>query len=73
MNQKHYQNIYLANVNVNLMVENVTQVTGGIMINVGLSVKTWENIMCAKKIISYGILLHVLAKMVNIWKAFLPI
>ena len=37
----------------------------GIMINVNVSVKVWENIMCDKKII-FGILLHVVEQMVNI-------
>ena len=43
------------------MVENVIQINGGIMINVDVSVKN----MYVKKII-FGILLHVVAKMVNI-------
>ena len=52
------------NVNVNLIVENVTQIKGWITINVDLSVKIWKNIVCANKII-FGILLHVIVKMVN--------
>ena len=44
------------------MKENVTQINGGIMINVGVSVK---NVMYVKKII-LGILLHVVVKMENI-------
>ena len=39
MNQKHYRRIYHANVNVNLMVENVIETKSGITINVGASVK----------------------------------
>ena len=39
MNQKHLQNIYHANVNVNLMVENLIQIESGITINVNVSVK----------------------------------
>ena len=48
--------------NVNLMVESLTQIKNGIMINVDASVK---NIIFVKKII-FGILLHVVVKMVNI-------
>ena len=44
------------------MEENVIQVSGGITINVDLSLK---NIVYVKKVI-FGILLHVIAKMVNI-------
>ena len=40
MNRKHHQSIYNANVNVNLMEENVIQINGGITINVDVSVKT---------------------------------
>ena len=32
MNQKHKQNVYHENVNVNLMEENVIQINGGIMV-----------------------------------------
>ena len=39
MNQKYLQNIYHANVNVNLMVENLIQIKSGITINVNVSVK----------------------------------
>ena len=31
MNPKHYQNIYPATVNVNLLVQNVSQIKSGIM------------------------------------------
>ena len=44
------------------MEENIIQVKSGIMINVDVSVK---NIMCVKNNI-FGILLHVVVKMVNI-------
>ena len=54
--------MYHAIVNVNLMVESVIQIKRGIMINVDTSVK---NIIYVKKII-FGILLHVVAKTVNI-------
>ena len=33
------------------MVENVTWIKSGIMVNVNVSVKTWKNIMCVKKFI----------------------
>ena len=61
MNRKHKQSIYHANGNVNLMDENVIQIRGGITINVDVSVKN----IYVKKII-FGILLHVVVKMVNI-------
>ena len=40
MNQRFLENIYHANVNVNLMEESVNQIKCGIMINVGASEKT---------------------------------
>ena len=39
MNQQHKKNIYHANVNVNLIVENVIQIKSGLMRNVDVSVK----------------------------------
>ena len=39
MNRKHWQNIYHANVNVNLTVENVIQIRCGITIKVDVIVK----------------------------------
>ena len=51
------------------MEENVIQINGGIMINVDVSVK---NIIYVKKII-FGILLHVVVKMENIWQVLLMI
>ena len=65
MIKKQEQNIFYANVNVNLMVENVIQVKIGITINAIEGVKIQENIMYGKKII-FGILIHVLVKIVNI-------
>ena len=63
MNQKYEQNIYHANVNVNLMgKKNVIQIKSGIMINADVSAK---NIIYVKKIIS-EIVLHVVVKVVNI-------
>ena len=58
-----------ANANVNLMVESVIQIKNEITINVHVSAK---NIILVKKII-FGILLHVVAKMVNIWQVLLAI
>ena len=57
MNQKHWQSLYHANLNVNLLEENVTQINGGLMVNVDVSVK---NIVYVKKI------LHVVAQMENV-------
>ena len=61
MNQKHKQNIYYVNVNVNLMEESVIQIKSGIKINVDASVKNIH----VKNII-FGTLLHVVTKIVNI-------
>ena len=55
---------FLDNVNVDLMKEDVVQINGGIMINVDVSVK---KLMYVKKIM-FVILLHVLAKMENIYQ-----
>ena len=46
------------------MVENVIQIKSGTRINVGANVKIKKNIMCAKKIL-FGILLHVVAKIID--------
>ena len=62
MSRKQYQSIYFANVNVNLMEENVIQINSGTTINVVVSV---ENVMYMKKII-FGILLHVAMKTENV-------
>ena len=55
---------FLDNVNVDLMKENVVQMVGGIMVNVDVSVK---KLMYVKKIM-FVILLHVIAKMENIYQ-----
>ena len=57
--------MYYTNVNVNLMVENVIQIKSGIT-NVYVRVKIWKNIMCGKNI-KFVIVLHVVAKIVNIY------
>ena len=57
MNQKHWQRLYHANLNVNLLEENVTRINGGLMVNVDVSVK---NRVYVKKI------LHVVAQMENV-------
>ena len=62
MNRKRYQSLYDANINVDLMEENVIQINGGITINVDVSVK---KVIYVKKIM-FGILLHVIVKMENI-------
>ena len=62
MNLKHQQGIYQANVNVDLMKENVTQINGGITIDVDVSVR---NVLYVKKIM-FGILLHAAMKMETI-------
>ena len=51
------------NVNVDLMEENVTQIIGGIVINVNVSVKKMS---CKWRKIMFRILLHVIVKMENI-------
>ena len=56
------KHIYHANINVNLMKQNVSQINGGIIINVDVSVK---KVMYVKKI-TFQILLHVIVKMKNI-------
>ena len=57
--------MYHGNVNINLKAENVIQIKSGTTINVDVSAKIQENIICAKKII-FGIHVHVLVKMINI-------
>ena len=54
--------IFQANVNVNLMKQNVIQINGGIIINVNVSVKLFMHV----KKIKFGILVHVIVKMENI-------
>ena len=64
MNQKHWQSLYHAHLNVNLMEENVIQINVGITINVDVSVK---NVMYVKIImIMFGIVIHAAVKMENI-------
>ena len=65
MNKKYWQNIHHVNVNVNSQVENLTGVKTVITKSVDARVKIWKNIMCAKKV-AFGILLDVVAKMINI-------
>ena len=72
MIEKQEQNIFYANVNVNFMVENVIQVKIGITINAIEGAKIRENIMYGKKDI-FGILIHVLVKIVNIKEVSLVI
>ena len=72
MNEKHQQDIYNADINVNLMEENVIQIKGGSTTKVDLSAKAQENIICAIKMI-FGVQVHVLVKMVNTWKILLII
>ena len=45
------------------MVKNVTQIKIRTTINVDVSAKIWENVVCMEKI---GIIVHVPVKMVNI-------
>ena len=52
------------NVNVDLLEEIEIQINAGIMINVNMSVK---NVMYVGKIM-FGIMLHVIVKMENIWQ-----
>ena len=61
--------MYPANIYVNLTEKNVIQIKSGIIINVYVRVK---NVIYVKKII-FGILLHVVAKMVNIQQVLLTI
>ena len=56
--------MYHANVNVNLIVENVANIKSVMTINVGVSVKIQQNIMFTKNTI-LRILLHVVVKMEN--------
>ena len=54
------------------MVENVIQIKSGMTINIGASVKIQKNIMSAEKTI-IGILLDLIAKIVNIKQVLLTI
>ena len=62
MNRKSKKNHIHANLNVNLMEENVIQINDRITINAHVSVK---NVLYVRKIM-FGILLHVVVKMGNI-------
>ena len=53
------------NVNVYLMAENVARFKSGKIINIDVSAKTQKTIMHAKRIV-FGILLYVVAKILNI-------
>ena len=59
MNRKDYQDMYNGNVNVNLLVENVTQIQSWIMVNVNVSAKNTRYLTMIK----FVILLHVVDKM----------
>lgn len=72
MNQKHEETIYHANLYVNSMVENENEIKSGITANVDVSAKIQRNIMHAKTIL-FGILIHALVKMANIWGVLLGI
>ena len=72
MNEKHQQNIYNADINVNLMEENVIQIKGGSTTKADVSAKVQENIICAIKMI-FVVQVHVLVKMANTWKILLTI
>ena len=61
MKQKHYQSLYHANINVNLMEENVIQINCRITINVDVSVK--NNIYVKNNM--FGILARVFFKLEN--------
>ena len=65
MSRKYEQGTYKVNVNINLMVENSIQIKSGITINVDVSGKIQKNNTCAENII-FGILLHVVVKIINI-------
>ena len=56
--------MFHANVNLDLKEKSVIQIIGGITINVDLNVK---KLMYVKKIM-FGILLHVIVKIENIWQ-----
>ena len=55
---------YHADVNVSLIIENVTSIKSEITRSAGMSVEILKNIIRAKKII-FGILIHLIMKMVN--------
>ena len=63
MNKKHWDNIYHAHINLNLMVGNIAQIKNGITINADATVKIWRTL--AKKI-----LVHVLWKRLKFRKYY---
>ena len=68
MNQKYYQKMYDANVNVNSVIEDVTQIKIGIMVTVDVSVKIKKKHCVRKTDYLVGILLRVVVKMVNMYE-----
>ena len=62
--KKTLENIHRASVNLNLILENVIQIKRRITVDVDVGEKIRENFKCAKKN-RFGILVHVLVKMVN--------
>ena len=60
MNQKHSQNIYYANININFKAENEIQFKKEIR-NVGVMAKVQKNIIRAKR-------LHLESCYMNLWK-----
>ena len=75
MNQKHWQKIYHANVNVCFTAANVTGIKIGITINAGVHgvhANIKKNIRHAQKIMC-RILLHVVVKMVDMQEVLLTI
>ena len=58
---KHWESIFHVSVNTNLMKQNVSQVNGGTIINVDVSVKS-----IYLKMVMFGILLYVIVEMENI-------
>ena len=68
MNQKYYQKMYDANVNVNSVIEDVTQIKIGIMVTVDVSEKIKKKHRVRKTDYLVGILLRVVVKMVNMYE-----
>ena len=62
INESRKQSVYHMNGNIHLMEENVTQINGGITINVDVRLK---NVMY-KKMIILGVPLHTVVKIQNI-------
>ena len=68
MNQKYYQKMYDANVNVNSVIKDVTQIKIVIMVTVDVSVKIKKKHRVRKTDYLVGILLRVVVKMVNMYE-----